>query len=898
MDYSNNGSQRINKSYKTNGKKIINKVRLIFLRVFFAAFIVLAFVGSGALIGVYMGIIEKTPDINFELIELQPVNQNTIVYENKTGREIDRFTGIENRENAPFERVPQYLKDAFVAIEDERFYQHDGVDYRGIVRALVVAVQTFGGSMQGASTITQQLIKNNLTRLSANSIETKIQEQFLALRFEEYLSEQLGGKKQAKDYILSAYMNTVGMHHGLCGVQTAAGYYFGKDVSELTLAESASLAAITQNPSRWAPDRHPDNNRARQVRVLEAMLRLEFITKEEYDEAFAENIYDRVGMVRVEVTSEPSAHSFFIDQLFLEVHKDLMALGYDRNSANNKIYNGGLSILATIDTEIQKIVDDAYANDDMFPPNDFEIDVLYVATIQNTVTGKTRNLERKKTVKTEDEVEVFIESVKNDSLGVNEVIFAYRVETVIQPQSAFAVVDYHNGHVVAMAGGRGEKEGDLTFNRATQAMRSPGSTFKVLASYAPALDMGLITPATVIDDIPFEPFGPGGWSPKNWYTTGFRGYSNVRRGITNSMNVITVKNMYNTGIDACFEYLLDFGFTTLVSGEDRNGRWLSDRVLSTALGGLTDGVTQVELAAAYGTIANDGVYNKPVYYTKVIDRDGTVLLENNPEPRRVLNSQSAYLLTDMLRGVLTDPGSTGGQARFKESRIPVAGKTGTTTNTNDLMFVGYTPYYAASVWLGFDIQKRITQDNGYHTRLWSYIMEKIHIDLPMKEFERPQGILNHTVCKYSGKLPKWDICDRDPRGDAIISEKFAFGTVPEDTCDVHVYIEIDVTTGMRANSYCPPDLVEKRVGITRPNPEDYGKANDAAYEVPLSLANAPYCVIHTAESSYYSSGYGPNDYNPYLPRGGDGYNPDIPEIEESNPYIPPDEGSGVSEIIP
>jgi penicillin-binding protein 1A len=469
---------------------------------------------------------------------------------------------------------------------------------------------------------------------------------------------------------------------------------------------------------------------------------------------------------------------------------------------------------------------------------------LYLATIQNTITGQIRNIEEKKTVKTQEEVQPFIDEARAENLGPNDTVQAERHELTPQPQSAFAIIDYHTGQVKAMAGGRGEKTNSLAFNRATESTRSPGSTFKVVASFAPAIDMGIITPATVYDDVPFMvPAASGPYVPNNWYSTGFRGYSTVRQGITNSMNVITVKNLMTAGIDNCFEYLRNFGFTTLVDEANQYGQ--TDKGPSLALGGLTNGVTQVELAAAYGTIANGGFYNKPIFYTRVFDRHGDLLVDNTLEPRQVLKKTSSYLLTDMMEGVLTDSGATGGKARFETVKMPIAGKTGTSTDTYDLMFAGYTPYYAASVWIGFDIQKPIAHASGDHIILWRKIMEEIHKDLPYRDFERPEGIVSAQVCRYSGKLPVIGLCDCDPRGSAVRTEIFASGTVPTESCDIHASVDIDTSTGMLAGPYCPPEVKETRIGIIR-SAENAGKANDAEFEVN---PNGEVCTFHNMFNS-------------------------------------------------
>lgn len=837
MDYSKEDNSKKIKKHKSANKKVKNKAGLLVFRILIVTVFIAGFAVLGASLGAYIAIIKDTPT-DFELLPIESLNYTTIIYDNQTGIETGRFSGAENREYVELKNISKDLKNAYIAIEDERFYSHNGIDVRGIFRSLYYIF--FKNTQQGASTITQQVIKNNITNVTRNDIKSKLREQYLAIKYEEFLEEELGSKNAAKDYILQIYINSIPMGHGLFGVQTASNFYFAKDPADLTLAESASLAAITNRPGKYSPDDNPEQNKTRQGYVLQNMERLDYITEAQHKQALNEDIYSRVGIAAAIIEETPSIHTFYEDQIFESLLQDLNDMGYDNSTASMYIYNGGLQIYSVQDMEIQKIVDEGFNDDSLFPARDFELDVEYILSVQNTVTGKTTNLEKKKTVKTEDEVEIFVESVKEENIGPNDIILGDKVRVIPQPQAAMAIIDQYTGHVKAIGGGRGEKLDDRSFNRATKATRSPGSVFKILSSFAPAIDLGLITPATVIDDAPFTAPTVDSYTPVNWYG-GFKGYSTIRQGVTNSMNVVAVKNMFNTGIDNCFNYLLNFGFTTLVDEVDSRGN--SDRGLSTALGGLTYGVTQVEVTAAYASIANGGMYNKPIYYTKVLDHDGNTIIDNTLEPTQVLKKTSAYLLTDMMKGVLTDTGATGGRARFKEVKMPIAGKTGTTSKTNDLTFVGYTPYYTAGVWLGFDQQKSIMGENWYHLALWSHIMEEIHRDLPYKDFERPEGIVSAQVCRHSGKLPVAGLCDHDPRGNAIHSEIFAAGTVPTDSCDIHASVEIDTSTGMRANPYCPSEAVETRYGIIRDS-ESAGKVGDSEYEVTFLVDSEEFCTVH------------------------------------------------------
>jgi penicillin-binding protein 1A len=412
---------------------------------------------------------------------------------------------------------------------------------------------------------------------------------------------------------------------------------------------------------------------------------------------------------------------------------------------------------------------------------------------------------------------------------------------------------------------------------------------KTLAAYAPALDLGNITAATVVDDAPYDARSDGfltEYIPSNWYGRNtYEGLTHARRGLYHSMNILAVRHYMMTGIDASFQYLLDFGFTTLVEGEWRSGnRWLTDRIAAVPLGGLTDGVTQVELCAAYGAIANLGEYNKPIFYTRVLDQKGNVLLENDMQPRRVLRNTTAYILTDMSRDTMRV--GTGRRANFETVQIPVAGKTGTSQDTMDLSFTGWTPFYVASVWMGFDQQKKIEDTNAYHLRVWRRIMEEVHRDLPMRDFLRPDGITSAIVCRDSGMLAG-DLCRRDPRGNRAYTEIFASGTQPVTICEVHQELTICVVSGHLASVNCPQWDRQTRLGIVRPEPIDYSinpsaNVRDAEYELSRDAANGVECTEHGFSFTFPIVEDG---YNPFFNMDGIIRQENTPITDPNDPII-------------
>lgn len=744
-------------SYKTNKKernlkKKKNKNQhskpfTVFMSIVLMIAIMVGFAAAGGLIGGYVALIRSIPDLG--LSGIQPRTYTTVVYNNEN-KELSKLHGEENREYITIDKIPENMQNAIMAIEDERFYEHDGVDVRGLLRAAYSTLT--GGQVQGGSTLTQQLIKNNITNVTRNTPKTKLKEQYLALKYEKELKAQLGSKQEAKKYIMELYLNTISFGHGYSGVQTAAQGYFGKDASELDLAECACLAGITNNPSMYSPRTEPENNKSRQTVILNYMLKQGLITQEEYDGAINEDIYSRVLKSKLLATNDTkndgvTIHSYYEDALIDQISEDLQTkYNMSAKQANNVIYNGGLQIYSNYDSRIQGIVDNVMLDDSNFHKPNYSLDINYIVSTEDTATGETTNKEYKQFARSKAGAEAWVADKRAEieaGLSSTQKILADRADISVQPQCSMAIIDYHTGEIKAIAGGRGEKTVNRGFNRATDSARQPGSVFKVLAAYAPAIDLGKITAASTIVDEPYTT--ADGYTPKNWWGNSYRGAVTPRTGIRDSMNVVAVKVMVETGIDLCYDYLLNFGFTTLEN----------DNHAATALGGLTKGVTQVELAAAYGTLANQGQYIRPMFYDKVLDHDGNVLLENTKETRQVVKPSTGYIVTQLMTSVVKE--GTGTAANFKQSNMPLAGKTGTTTDSKDLTFVGYTPYYVASIWYGYDrYDKKVPNMNGFnqttHLKVWNKVMEQVNEGMEVKDFDMPNDVVKATVCKISGKL--------------------------------------------------------------------------------------------------------------------------------------------------
>lgn len=771
--------QREITSKKTMQKKKIGS------RLFKSFVICILLIGIAAVGGVgYLikSVIDNAPNITPE--NVKPTEYTTFVVD-QNGNEIDRFIQSgSNRVYKTNEEIPQYLRDAFVAIEDERFYNHNGIDLKGIVRAGVVTITSMGKRTEGASTITQQLIKNTVFPDFVNEeglvekFERKFQEQYLALEIE---------KQMTKEQILENYMNTINLGQSTLGVQAASMRYFGKDVSELTLSECATIAGITQNPGTYNPITNPDKNRERRTKVLGNMLDQGFITQEEYDQAMADDVYARIQTVNQEQDSNPT--SYFIDALAEQVLEDLQKapLNYTEAQAHNALYSGGLKIYATQDAAIQSIVDEEI-NDASNYPSRVEVGVSYALTVtradgtQDNYSGghlKKFGLEKYgdkqgRLFKTEEAAQKRIEEFKASVAQEGDLRYDENIEFTPQPQASIVVMDQKTGHVKAISGGRGTKKSSRSLNRATESKQQPGSAFKIVGVYAAALDAGGQSLGTVTKD---EPMTVGKKTFKNAYR-GFKGNVTMRTAIEDSVNISALKTWQNVTPELCMEYIQKLGIDSIVTVEEGKNRddKKNDQNLSTALGGLTDGALNIEMAGAYAAIANGGVYNRPVYYTKIEDHDGNVLIDNSGESKTVLRESTAFLLTSAMEDVITK--GTGYQARL--SNMAAAGKTGTTTDRWDIWFCGYTPYYTCTVWVGYDDNKELPSGN-YNQKLWKAVMTKIHDGFPYKDFEMPDTVKKMKCCSISGKVASstcpyhMEYMATDGGGDKVCSSHAGYG---------------------------------------------------------------------------------------------------------------------------
>ena len=820
MNYGKTGIRAKQRAINATGIKWTRMLLLTLARVAILGAIGIMICGVALGIGAFRGILEDTPRIR--LADVVATGQATIVYDCE-GNEIDSFIGKNsNRIQVTMDQIPDHLAKAFVAIEDERFYQHNGIDYKAIVRSAVRYAESGFRRTQGGSTITQQLLKNTVftswTEEGDNmikKIKRKIQEQYLALEVT---------KNFTKDEILLRYMNAINLGQNTLGVESASLRYFGKSCSELTLSEATVIAVITQNPSGYNPISHPDNNARRRLDCLNIMLEHEFITKAEYDEAIADTnaVYERIGLYDTNYrVSTSMTGSYFSDAVYDQVYSDLVAAGYTNAVAENLLTSGGLRIESTMDPTIQAICDEEFSNPDNFPGL-MDWYLYYALTIYQE-DGTKKNFSKEnmmswfKSHKDKDFNLIFHEQADAYTaiaeyrtamlaeLGVADDVENYEesISMTPQPQAAMVVSDPSTGYVVAMVGGRGAKTARRTLNRAVMSSRSPGSTFKVLASFAPAMDSCGMTLASVYKDAPFN--YNDGTPVKNWYGRNtYKGLCNIRDGITESLNIVAVKNLTVITPQVGYDYLKSFGFTTLEEGNYYNGQWKTDIIQALALGGMTNGVSPYELNAAYAAIENQGTYMVPKFYSRVTDSDGNVILDNtNPSHHQVLKETTAYLLTDAMSDVINSSAGTATMCRLPN--MSTAGKTGTTTDTHDVWFAGYTPYYCCTVWTGYDNNIAMntragTSQANTSKMLWKAVMSRIHADLPNAEFPVPDDIKKVRICSKSGKLPIEGLCDA---AGCVTTELFAKGTEPTTYCDIHYQGEICNHDLLIASEDCP-----------------------------------------------------------------------------------------------
>ena len=792
-----------NRLYEMKSKRarIWHRFTGILKTVILFCFVASLFLGASFGYGLFRGVLDSAPDIH--KIHVGPTSYATKIYDKKGNLMSTLVTEGSNRERVSYEELPKDMINAFVAIEDERFWRHNGIDFRSILRA-VRGVVSDDSSAGGGSTITQQLLKNNVFGggLHEGKFEKyvrKIQEQYLALELED----QPGlDKKEIKKSILTEYLNTINLGANTLGVKVAARRYFNKEVSELSLSESTVIAAITKNPSKLNPITHPENNAVRRKQVLHNMLSQGYIDESRYQEALNDPVYERIQNVNLVTQGEDKPYSYYTDELTEQVVDALMErLDYKKEDATKLLYSGGLTIYANQDPDLQAIVDQEINNPENYDTAKYSISWRYTLQHEDGTIVNFSEKDIEKYLKegkgisfnglytSKDQANKRIEEFKEKVTVDSDRILGETVDYVLEPQASFVLMDPHTGEVLALTGGRGEKKQSKTLNRASNVLRQPGSTFKIITSFAPAIDLYGATLASTYYD---SEYTLGNKTFKNWYSGGYLGFQSIRDGIVYSLNIVAVRCLMETvKPERGYQYAESLGITSLVK-DDENP--------ALALGGLTRGVSNLELTQAFSAIANGGELEKAKFFSKIVDQDGKVLIDTTEDkPTQVMKATTAYLLTDAMkesmesnRAFASDVRVSSTSTRAHFDGMSQAGKSGTTTNNRDIWFIGYTPYYIGGVWGGCD-DNQVLKDaktgeynggTGFHKDIWRKIMTKIHEGKTDPGFSRPEDIVEALVCRKSGKLPTSG-CYQDYRGSAVITELFAKGTVPTEKCTYH-----------------------------------------------------------------------------------------------------------------
>lgn len=830
---------------------------LIFLlKIALAMFLILCFVGFAIGIGFVRGAIDAAPSL--DILDVQPQGYASQIYDADGNLMQTLVMEGSNREEVSFDQLPDDLVNAFIAIEDSRFYEHNGIDLKGILRAAYVGI-TNGRFSEGASTITQQLIKNNVLQGGyetnmTDKLRRKIQEQFLAVKLEDQLD--------SKETILEYYLNTINLGGNCLGVQTAANRYFGKNVWELTLSECSVLAATTSNPSRYNPLTHPKENAVRRKIVLEKMYEQNFITYDQKNDALDDDVYSRIQTVN-NTTSGSTVFSYFTDAVYNQVCDDLQSkLGYSASQSYKLLYSGGLQIYSTMDPSIQSIVDEEVNNADNYISSTgsrlLEYSLNYALTVchadgsestytENDLISYFQSEKKQATFAniyaSKEDIYRSVREFKASLLISGDSVTSETIIPILEPQESVIVMNQSNGQVAAISGGRGEKEGSLTLNRALHCHRQPGSASMIISTFAPAIDSCGATLASTYYDAPYS---SGNQQVLNWWGNPYLGYNNIRQAITYSMNVISARCLTSLVSDStAYDYLELFG---LGSAD------LFKASSSLASTSQSYTVTNEMLTAAFASIANDGIYQKPTYYTKVLDRQGNILLESVPSQTRIIKSSSAALLTSAMEDVISSDSSyyyqygiTPTGTLCQVDSMTLAGKSGTTTSGSDVWFIGYSPYYTCGIWSGYDDSKVLSNGTEYHKTIWQKIMARIHTDLDNKDFIFTDELESAKICSKSGLLAVDGVCNSSSSNACVYTEYFAPGTAPTSYCDRHYALRICTKSGKSTTKYCPGDLVVQRVYLHIDDSDlSSGTTTDSDYLAPSNLQS---CDIHTGDSS-------------------------------------------------
>ncbi len=780
------GSKRMKKEKNNNrsthskekSQKVKNPRRKKILKIIIIIMVIFFIICAGICAGIFFGLFGDEFKITKEDLIIE--NMNTVV-KDKDGNVIANLSGDENRTIISKEEMPEYLPKAFVSIEDERFYKHHGVDIKRTLGATFQYIINRGSSSYGGSTITQQLVKN----LTSDKEDTgvagmvrKIKEMSKAYQVERLIS---------KDQILELYLNIIFLGDKAYGVEVASHYYFNKSCKDLDLAECAFLAGINHSPNAYKPfetdnTEMQDKIKNRTKTVLMKMKELGAITNEEEYNKAVEEVNNGLAFVKGDIATDATSYSYHTAAAINQVKKDLMEKNnWNAEFADLQVRSKGYVIYSTEDSAIQTQLEEEFKNAKKYQ-----------------ISGKTDSGER------------------------------------VKSQAAMVIIDHKTGQVVGTVGGLGTEVNSTGFNRATQAYRQPGSTIKPIAVIAPGLEKSVLTAGTVYADVPTN-FGSESnpYEPKN-DNGKFEGSMTIRNAIEISQNIPEVKAMSDLGPLNSINFLREIGVSKLVTASENKAH--NDENVSLALGGVTNGISPLEMAAAYAMIANNGEYIEPTFYTKVEDRHGNVVMEVEQERKQVMKEQNAYVLQSILTAPVT--GSRGTATYCAISGMDVAAKTGTTNDSKDRWLCGFTPYYTAATWYGYDENIEIKYSGRNPAgQLWDAVMTNVHKDLEKARFQEPSGIVRKTICKDTGLLASASCSNK-------YEEVFAEGTEPTETCNAgRTTVTLCSESGKIATEFCPSTYTKTYTTVPETEKNAKWKSNYNGY-----YGNPPteVCTIHTA----------------------------------------------------
>lgn len=769
------------KEGKKKGKKKHSKLKKAIL-ICFVLMLLLGLTGVGVVAGIFLS--DKWTLTREELV----TNENSVVFDMKEKQiaVVSANDEGENRKIVSLDQMGKYTADAYVAVEDKRFYEHNGVDILRTAKATVSYVlnKADGSNVGGGSTITQQLVKNLMDDDAGSGkagIERKIREISRAYQLEKMLNKQ---------EILEKYLNVIFVGGTqLCGVEYGAQYYFAKSAKDLDLAESCFLAGINHSPNAYNPyNENVDNTEKIKTRtkfVLDLMKEQNKISDNSEE---AEKIYKEASekiekglKFKKGTFAFGNRNSFFVEQAIREATQDLAKQKQiDYKEAERIIRGGGYKLYTTQDSSIQKIVDTEMAKKS------------YIETKNATIKENGKNVTKK-----------------------------------ISSQAGMTIIDFKTGKVVAIGGALGNDK--KNYNNYAMSPRQTGSSIKPLANVSPGLEEKVITAATVYEDTTTEFANLNGgrsYRPKN--AGGYQGLCTVRKSIEVSSNIVNIKIFSNIGAKTVIEYLHAFGLNTYTEKEDS--------VLSLAIGGAYNGSTTLQMAAAYATLANDGVYIEPTFYSKLVDANGNTVLKPEQETHRVISAANAYIVKQILMDVVTGAQGTANECYM--TNIDVAAKTGTTDDDSDTWLCGFTPYYAAATWNGYPQASGVSMYNvGNARKLWANVMKSVHKNKKAARFKKPSNVVTASICRSSGKLATKDCT-------STYTEYFVEGTVPK-ACDGHEAEKICKETQKLANEYCPD--IEEKVFAKKPEKEQnagWKVVGKDKYSVPTEK-----CTKHNEETS-------------------------------------------------